>query len=246
MVSTSVNCTSSTAWRIEVERSLSTLIVAAGRQLLLERRQHRLDGVDDLDRVGVGLALHGEHDGALAVVPARGLVVLDRIDDARDVAQAHRMAVARSATMMLRKAAALASWVLAAMVSCWLVALQRADRRVVVGRRDGGLHLVDADAARGQRRRVELDAHRVFLAAEDQHLRDAVDASTATARSRAAAKASSSTAARLALQRQQQDRRIGRVDLAVARRRRHLERQLPLRARDRRLHVGGGRRRCRG
>ena len=43
---------------------------------------------------------------------------------------------------------------------------------------------------------------------------------------------------RVALQRQQQDRRIGRVDLAVARRRRHLGRQVPLRARDRRLHVG--------
>ena len=44
----------------------------------------------------------------------------------------------------------------------------------------------------------------------------------------------------VALQRQQQHRRVGRVDLAVARRRRHLGRQLPLRARDRRLHVGRG------
>ena len=47
------------------------------------------------------------------------------------------------------------------------VALDGADRRVDVRRRDRELDLVDADAARRQRRRVELDADGVFLAAED-------------------------------------------------------------------------------
>ena len=41
-------------------------------------------------------------------------------------------------------------------------------------------------------------------------------------------------------QRHQQDRRVGRIDLAVARRAGHLRRQRALRARDRRLHVGRG------
>ena len=44
---------------------------------------------------------------------------------------------------------------------------QRADRRVGIGGRDRRLHLVDANAARRQRIRVELNADCVFLAAED-------------------------------------------------------------------------------
>ena len=55
------------------------------------------------------------------------------------------------------------------------LALDGADRRVDVGRGDGVLHLVDADPARGQGVRVELDAHGVALAAEDLDLADALD-----------------------------------------------------------------------
>ena len=64
-----------------------------GRQLVLERRQHRLDRIDHRHRVGVRLPLDREDDGAGAVIPARGLVVGDGIDDARDVAKPHRFAV---------------------------------------------------------------------------------------------------------------------------------------------------------
>jgi hypothetical protein len=86
-----------------------------------------------------------------------------------------------------------------------------------------------------------LDAHRVFLAAEDQHLRHALDGRERRGEHLLDEGVELRERRHLALQRQQQDRRVGRVDLAVARRRRHLERQLPLRPRDRRLHVGRGR-----
>ena len=42
------------------------------RDLLLKLRQHLLDVVDHFDCVGAGLPLNGEHDGAIAVVPAGG------------------------------------------------------------------------------------------------------------------------------------------------------------------------------
>ena len=74
MVSTSVNWTSldrgADRGRAVVEQLQARR--AAG-SCVLERRQHRLDAVDDVDRVGVGLALHGQDDRARAVVPARRL-----------------------------------------------------------------------------------------------------------------------------------------------------------------------------
>ena len=44
---------------------------------------------------------------------------------------------------------------------------------IVLACADRGLHFVDTDVARGERIGIDLDAHRVFLAAEDLHLRDA-------------------------------------------------------------------------
>jgi hypothetical protein len=65
-----------------------------GRQLRLEARQQLAHVVDHLDGVGVRLALHQQHDGALAVVGAVGLGRLVAVLDRGDVLQAHRLAVA--------------------------------------------------------------------------------------------------------------------------------------------------------
>ena len=54
-------------------------------------------------------------------------------------------------------------------------AVERPRGQVDVRLRDGLLHLVDADAERGQLARIELDAHRVLLRAEDLDLRHAAD-----------------------------------------------------------------------
>ncbi len=77
---TSVNSTSSMASRIETERSfrmlMSTPLIISAWMV----GSMRLDPVDHLDGVGVGLAVDREQDGAGAVEPARDLVVLDAVD----------------------------------------------------------------------------------------------------------------------------------------------------------------------
>ena len=57
-------------------------------------RQMLTYGIDDGDRIGVGLALDRQHDGAVIVEPACDLVVLDAVDDARDLVEVDRGSVA--------------------------------------------------------------------------------------------------------------------------------------------------------
>ena len=54
-------------------------------------------------------------------------------------------------------------------------AVQRADGQIRVAALQGGRHVIDADTANRQRRRIELRAHGVFLLAGYQNLRDAAD-----------------------------------------------------------------------
>jgi hypothetical protein len=65
-----------------------------GRHLRAEIRQPRAHRIDDLDGVGVGLALNRDHDGAGAVEPGRNLVVFDPVDYPRNFVELDRLAVA--------------------------------------------------------------------------------------------------------------------------------------------------------
>src|SRR5678816_3036483 len=56
-----------------------------------------------------------------------------------------------------------------------MLAVERAGRHVYVATVEGLPYFVDADAAGGQRARVELHPHGVLLRAEDLHLRDTGD-----------------------------------------------------------------------
>ena len=76
-VSASVNCTSCTASRIEIGAVVQHVQDRRARQLALKTRQQGLDAVDDVDGVGFRLTEDTEDDGAAAVVPARGLIILD-------------------------------------------------------------------------------------------------------------------------------------------------------------------------
>ena len=92
-VRTSVSWTSRTLSRIPSERSnMMSMRIAAGI-CMPERRQERLDGVDDLDRVRVRLALDREDDRPVALEPRRLPLVLDAVEDVRDLAEAHGGAV---------------------------------------------------------------------------------------------------------------------------------------------------------
>ena len=64
------------------------------RELLLDLRQRLLHRGRHRDRVGPRLALHGQQNRALAVVPARRLVVLDVVEHRPQVAQVDGGAVA--------------------------------------------------------------------------------------------------------------------------------------------------------
>ena len=68
--------------------------VHRGGELGLEHGEDLPDRVHHLDGVGAGLALDGEDDRPVVVVPARDLVVLHAVDDAPELLEADRRAVA--------------------------------------------------------------------------------------------------------------------------------------------------------
>ena len=168
----SVSCTSVTAARIEIERSSSVSIWIDGGTCARMAGSALRTRSTTCDRVGVGLALDREHDGALVVEPARDLVVLDAVDDAGDLVELDRRAVALGhddvavVRRMRHRAGGGQRHVL-------LRSGQDADRRVGIGLGNDGADVVERDVARGRRHRIDLDANGEFLRAVDQHLRDA-------------------------------------------------------------------------
>src|SRR5206468_1223208 len=68
--------------------------VEPGRQGGAQARQLGLDALDGLDRVGAGLALDNQYDGAVAVVGALPANIFGVVDDLGNVGQADRRPVA--------------------------------------------------------------------------------------------------------------------------------------------------------
>jgi len=155
-----------------VDEDLQTHAVG---QVGFDLRQQRADAVDHLDRIGAGLALHRQHDGAVAVVPGAHLVVLDAVLGTAEILQPDRGAVpvghddlaevtgiGKRHRRLHRIAAG--------------GAVQRARRQVGVGglhRRD---HFGKAQPALLQLDGIEIQAQRVFLRTEHLHLGDAAHA----------------------------------------------------------------------
>ena len=195
MVSSSVSLTSCTASRIETERSLTRRCRPTRGSCASKLRQHGLDAVDHLDRVGVGLALDGQRDRALAVEPAGRLACLEAVLTSRDVAQPDRVAVA-GGDDQVGELGGVGSWRVRLQGQRLARALERADRRVGVRRRSASWQLVEADVARRQRVGSSGRAPR-SASAEDLDLRRRRRGSTASARSGARRSRSGPTAARV-------------------------------------------------
>ena len=234
-----MNFTSLTDARIDSERSKRTCSEAEAGSCFWNVGQQRADGAGHLDRVGPGLLEDRRGDRALVDEPGGGLVVLDAVDDAAEVVEAHGRAVAvgdddRPVGGRLRQLAGGLDG------EGRHRAVEDAGGEVDVGALDGRAHLVDADAAGGERPRVELDAHRVLLRAEDLDLGHAGDRRDPLRHHRLAVLVELRERQRRRGQREVEDRLVGRVDLLVRGRARHVGRQLPRRGRDRRLHVLGG------
>ena len=113
----------------------------------------------------------------------------------------------------------------------------RAGRHVDVPVAQRRFDFVDADLPRGERVRIELRVHRVLLAAENLHLRDARDLRDPLRDARLGVLVERPRRQRRRRDDQIEDRLIGRVDLREHRRRRHALRQQARRLRDRALHV---------
>ena len=120
------------------------------------------------------------------------------------------------------------------------VGLDRAFRAVGVRRGQRRAHILQPDAVFEQRRRVELDPHRRQRGAADDHLADAVDLRQFLRQH--VGRRIVHLPARQGLRRQRQDqhRRIGRVDLPVGRVAAQAGRQIGSRGVDRCLHVARG------
>jgi hypothetical protein len=103
---------------------------------------------------------------------SRHLVGLHAVDDAADLAQAHRVAVAVGDDDRL-EGLGVVELPGGLHREHAVLAVERAGGQVDVGAGDRLLHLVHAHAARGERARIDLHAHRVLLLAEYLHLRHA-------------------------------------------------------------------------
>ena len=152
---TSVSFTSSTDSRMVIARSLRTSSVTEAGNCSRIAEQH-LDRVHRLHDVDARLLLDRQIDAALAVLPARRLVVFDAVVDMRHFVQAHRVAVPVGDD---RRPAA------DARISCPLVcttnalAVDGAGRQIRVGVLNRGGHFVDADRARASAGRRRCARH---------------------------------------------------------------------------------------
>ena len=111
---------------------------------------------------------------------------------------------------------------------------------VGVGRGERGAHVFEPDPVFEQRKRIELDAHRRQRTAADRHLADAVDLRQRLLHDRRGGIVDLAARQRGRGHRQDRDRRIGRIDLAVGRVGAQTGRQVGTRCVDRRLNVARG------
>ena len=204
-------------------------------QFGFDLRQHRADALGDFDRVGTGLPLNREHNGARAVVPGARLVVFHAVDRAPQVADTQRGAVlvghddiAEPVRVGERDRR------LHRIGACRTV--QRAGRQVRVRRLYRGDHIGEGQPARKQFFGVEIEPQRIFLRAEHQHLGHAGQGRQALRDMRIGHRVKLGERQPLGRQGEIEDGRIGRVDLAQLRRI-HAVRQVARRLRDGGLHI---------
>ena len=103
--------------------------------------------------------------------------------------------------------------------------VQSPGRQIDVGLVNGGRHFVDADLAGGQRLRIKLGPHGIFLRTEHIDLGHAADGGDTAGDQGLGIFVNRGKRQRGGAERQVEDRLIGRIDLAKRWRRRHVFRQ---------------------
>ncbi len=202
--------------------------------------QQCLHPVGHLDDVGPGLAPHADDDGALAVGPARQLVVLHPVDDVGHFLQADGRAVAVGQDQR-PEAGRTRELIVGGQGVVLARTVQVAFGLIDVGGDQDFSDVVQAESSAGQRRGVNLHAHRRLLTAVDgdqphaRHLRDLLRQD----RIRYVVDLVERQGVRADAQ--GEDGRVGRVALAVGRWRRERRGQQVRRRVNRSLHVLLGR-----
>ena len=143
------------------------------RERRLQSRQQSLDAVHGLDHVGARLPLHIEDHAGCAVGPGGQPQVFGVVDDLRHVLQAQRVAIFPGDDEVLVLSRRL-ELVVGVDRRGALRAVEAALGLVDIGGDNGGAHVVERQAERGQRLRIGLNAHRRAPAAGDTDETDAI------------------------------------------------------------------------
>ncbi len=191
--------------------------VQTRRQVIGDRRQQFLDPVDHLDDVGAGLALDVQQDRLVLVGPGGKALVLGAVDDLGDVLQAQRCAIVvlEDEIGVLGRRAQLVIGVEHRHPGR---AIEVALGLVDVGGTDQGAHVVQVQAVGRQGVDVDLDPHRLALAAGDADHADATDLGDFLRYAGVDQVVELGQRHGLGRDGQGQHRRVGRVDLVVHRR----------------------------
>ena len=213
--------------------------VHVGRHRRFQMRQLGLHGVDGLDDVGVRLAVEDDQNRRLAVGHAEIAQILHRIGHLGDVAEANRrpIAIGDHQRCVIGGNVGL---VVGVDLQAAVAVVDRALRAVGVGGGERGAHVLQPDAVIVERLRVELDAHRRKARAADIDVADAAQLRKPLRQNVAGGVVHLALRHRLRGQRQDHDRRVGRIDLPVDRIARQVGRQVGAGRVDRRFDVARG------
>ena len=205
-----------------------------------ELRELVLDLVDRLDDVGAGLLEHRQ-DHARLVVLIGGNGAIDRLGHRlADVAHPDRRAIAIGEDDVV-ELLGLGDLVVGGDREAELVGVDRAFGGVGGGGDEDAADLFQGDAAGGELGRVHLDTDGRRAVAEDRDLGDAGHLRDLLGEEEIGVVVDQGQRHGLGAHREHDDGRVGRVDLLVARRRRHLARQGLVGDGDGGLHVLPGR-----
>ncbi len=183
----------------------------------LQHRHHRLDPLDSVDDVGAGLALDRHDDRALVVVPAGDQVVFRRADGAADVTDADRRAISVS-DHQIGVIVRVQQLIVGVQRIGLARAVERAFRQVDIGLAERRADVLQIDAARGKRLRIELHPHGGLLLAAEADEADARYLRNLLQQDVFRIGVHRGQRQAVRGQAEYEDRRIGRIDLADRRR----------------------------